>query len=128
MSDDSKVYVVQQPMRRVSQEDVDRGFYGKDSLGTFVPSFDLSPALKYGDIELLLDTGVIVGIAIAPLYRTFTEKLRNYTSNDYILPTGDPVAMGLAIHLAAKYNGGVVNILRWDRRERKYIVMTTPSD
>lgn len=119
-----KVYVVQQPMRRVSQSDVDSGYYGASALGTFVPSFDLSPALKYGDIELLLDTGVMVGIAIAPVVQTFKDKLRNYSSDDYILPTGDPVAMGVAIAVAAKYNAGTVNILRWDRRERKYITLT----
>ena len=117
----SKVFVVQQPVRRVSQEDIDRGYYTDKSLGKFVPRFDLSPASAYGDIELLLDSGVIMGIAAAPVIRTFKEKLQGYCSDDFILPTGDPVAMGLAIAIAANYNGGLVNILRWDRRERRYI-------
>lgn len=117
----SKVYVVQQPMRRVSKEDVDRGFYGENALGTFVPTFDLTPALEYGDIELLLDSGVFVGIATVPMIRSFHEKLRNYTSDDFLILTGNPVAMGLATAVAAHYNAGTVNILQWDRRQRKYI-------
>lgn len=117
----AKVFVVQQPMRKISQEDIDRGLYGQEFLGSLVPRFDMTPAAEYGDIKLLLDSGAPVGIAAGPLIRSFKERLREYTGDDYILPTGDPMAMGLAIAIAASYNGGVVNVLRWDRKQRKYI-------
>jgi hypothetical protein len=117
----STVYVVQQPMRRVSREDVSRGYYGESALGTFVPTFDMSPALEYGNIELLLDSGVFVGIATMPMIRSFQEKLRGYGDDDFLILTGNPVAMGLATAIACNYNHGTVNILQWDRKQRKYI-------
>jgi hypothetical protein len=117
----AKVYVVQQPMRRVSEDDVDRGYYGAKALGTFVPTFDMTPALEYGDIELLLDSGVFVGIATVPMIRSFHEKLRDFSDDDFLILTGNPVAMGIACAVAAHYNAGAVNILQWDRRQRKYI-------
>ena len=122
----SKVYVVQQPMRRVHQDDVDRGLYGPSALGTFVPTFDLTPALEFGDIELLLDSGVHVAIATVPMIRAFHDKLRNYTSDDFLILTGNPVAMGIATAVAAHYNSGKVNILQWDRKQHRYFKTENP--
>ena len=121
-----KVFVVQQPMRRVRREDITGGRYGEDMLGEFVPSADLTPALKYGDIELLIDTGVIVGIATAPLMITLKDKLRDFCDDDYLILTGNPVAMGLATAVAMKQNGRA-KILVWDRKERTYYMVQTPS-
>lgn len=104
----SRVFVVQEPQRR--QRD-----------GSFAAAFDLSPAAAYGDIELLLDTGVQVGIAMQPLIVSFKHKLRGFTDDDYLLPVGDPAAMGIAIAIAANYNSGKVKLLRWDRKQESYI-------
>ena len=106
----SRVFVVQQPMRRTDS-------------GGLAPTFDLTPALEYGELELLLDTGVIVGIAMAPIVRVFKEKLADFSDDDYIVPTGDPSAMGVAIAIAAQHNAGRVALLRWDRKQRKYVVL-----
>lgn len=120
----AKVFVVQQPMRTVTQTDINRGFYDDHMLGKSVPAFDITPALKYGDMELLLDRGTIVGIATTPMVRSFREKLRDYSDEDSILPTGDPVAMGIAIAVAAVQNNGKVSVLRWDRKQKAYIRLT----
>lgn len=117
------VYVVQQPLRRVTEQDVRRfpSRYRPEHVGTLVPAFDVSPAAKYGDIKLLLDSSLVVGIAMAPLVRTFRQKLAAYGDDDYILPTGDPAAMGIAIAIAAQANQGRVKLLRWDRKSGGYI-------
>jgi len=103
----STVYVVQQTMKK-----------GPSGL---VPAFDLTPALAYGDIELLLDSATSVGIAVKPILRTLRDKLRNFSDDDYILPVGDPIAMALAINVALEYNDGRAKVLRWDRREKGYV-------
>lgn len=121
-----KVFVVQQPTRRVRQDDITSGRYAQDMLGTFVPAADLTPALKYGDIELLIDTGVVVGIATAPLMATLKDKLRDFCDDDYLILTGNPVAMGLATAVAMKQNGRA-KILVWDRKERTYYMVQTPQ-
>ena len=117
----AKVYVVQQPMRRVRHEDIERGYYDEHMVGKMVPAFDLTPALRFGDIELLLDRGTIMGIATQPVIRSFKEKLKDYSDEDSIIATGDPIAMGLAIAIAALQNNGRVAVLRWDRREKAYV-------
>jgi len=33
---------------------------------------------------------------------------------------GDPIAIGLAVAIAANNNGGRVKMLKWDRRELRY--------
>jgi hypothetical protein len=121
-----RVFVVQQPMRKIGQDDIDRGLYRQESLGDFVPRFDLTPAAEHGEVILLLDSGAPVGIAATPMIHSFAEKMQGYCDDDCILPTGSPVAMSLAVTVAAQYNNGVVNTLVWDRRQRKYIKVTTP--
>lgn len=89
--------------------------------GSLAAAFDLTPAAEYGDIELLLDTGVKVGIAMQPIANQFKKKLRDFGDEDFILPVGDPAAMGVAIAVAAMQNQGRVKLLRWDRRQERYI-------
>lgn len=119
----NKVYVVQQAMRRVSYRDVQRwpDRYTEAMIGEFVPAFDLSPAAKFGEIELLLDSQVHIGIAVQPLKQKFRDKLQHITADDYFLPVGDPIAMCLAMHIALEYSGGSLNALRWDNRQKEYI-------
>lgn len=116
-----KVYVVQEPHRRVTEQDIRKGFHKKELLGQFVPVFDITPAAEYGEIELLIDSSVHIGIAMKPVAEKLRVKLRDFCDDDFILPTGDPAAIGIAIAIAAKYNDGRVNLLRWDRKMRGYI-------
>ena len=84
------------------------------------PVHDMTPAAVYGDLKVLLD-GAPIGIRLQGMIRTLREKLRGFTDDDYILPVGDPLAMGTAIALAAERNYGRVKVLRWDGRARAYI-------
>lgn len=105
-----KVFVVQQPLRKTMS-------------GALTAAFDVTPALEFGDLELLLDSGVVIGIAMMPMVRVFHQKLKNFCDDDYILPAGDVAAMGIAIAIAAQHNSGRVAVLRWDRIQRKYIAL-----
>ena len=46
--------------------------------------------------------------------------LKNYTSKDYLLLSGDPAIIGLACTIASDINSGRFNLLKWDRQEKVY--------
>lgn len=104
----SIVYVPQQPTRRVA--------------GELVPSVNLAPAQRFGDLEIMLPNGATMFEA-GPLKVRMENYLRNYTDDDYLLAVGDPTAMMWAAILAAKHNRGNVRILKWDRINNMYIVV-----
>lgn len=128
----SKVYVVQELRKFVCPECDHWRLTKEGSLYTCeacshefdraktVPKHDLTPASAYGDLEVLISRNNI-GIAAQPIIAQLRHDLRDYSDDDYILAVGDPVAIGLAISVAADSNRGRVNILKWDRQTRAYI-------
>lgn len=86
-----------------------------------MPNHDIAPAMKYGDMLVLLEPNTQIAFSTAPTIRMLRRKLRDYKDGDYLLLTGDPVAIGLACSIAAFYNAGRYTTLKWDRRERMYI-------
>jgi hypothetical protein len=86
-----------------------------------MPNHDISSAMKYGSVEILLASNTQIAFSTAPTIRRLRRKLRDYTDGDYLLLTGDPVAIGLACAIASFNNGGRYTALKWDRRERMYI-------
>ena len=86
-----------------------------------MPNHDIAPAMKYGDMVVLLDSNTQIAFSTVPTVRTLRRKLRNYKDGDFLLLTGDPVAIGLACSIAAFYNSGRFTALKWDRREKMYI-------
>lgn len=81
---------------------------------------DLSDAMQYGELDLLLPANDQVFHSSAPTVRRMNRKLSKFTSNDYLLLFGDPVAIGVACALAASANNGKFSVLKWDRREQRY--------
>ena len=86
-----------------------------------MPNHDIAPAMKYGDTVVLLGPNTQIAFSTVPTVRMLRRKLREYKDGDYLLLTGDPVAIGLACSIAAFYNAGRYTALKWDRRERLYI-------
>lgn len=84
------------------------------------PMASLTEAAAYGQIEVLIKSNNI-GIMLQPLVASMKTQLKDFDDTDYILPAGDPVAIGIAACIAAKNNRGRVNFLRWDRQTRSYI-------
>lgn len=83
------------------------------------PKFNILPATEYGELDVLLPPGQIT-LATVPVVQNLKAKLRKYTDDDYLLAIGDPTAIGLAVAVAAKFNGGRVKMLKWDRQEHRY--------
>ena len=86
-----------------------------------MPNHDLAPAMKFGEMKVLLPQYTQIAFSTAPTIRSLRIKLRNFTDADYVLLAGDPVAIGLACSVAAFFNNGRYTALKWDRRERMYI-------
>ena len=86
-----------------------------------MPNHDLAPAMKFGEMKILLPAYTQIAFSTAPTIRTLRHKLRNFTDQDFLLLAGDPVAIGLACSVAAFFNNGRYTALKWDRRERMYI-------
>lgn len=82
---------------------------------------DISGAMKFGQMQVLLPSNTQIAFSTAPVVRRLKRKLREFTDSDYLLLTGDPVAIGLVCAIAAAYNSGRYTALKWDRRERLYI-------
>ena len=86
-----------------------------------MPNHDIASAMKFGEMSVLLPSNTQIAFSTIPTVRTLRRKLREYKDGDYLLLTGDPVAIGLACSIAAFYNSGRYAALKWDRRERMYI-------
>ena len=51
------------------------------------------------------------------------DDLRFFNDNDHLLLIGDPAVIGICTAVAAEYNCGRVNFLKWDNREFKYYAL-----
>ena len=83
-------------------------------------TLNITPAARFGELQVLLPARAQVLITPQPLVRLLRGQLRGYTEHDYVLPVGDPVAIGAATALAAEPACGAVRLLKWDRQESRY--------
>jgi len=81
---------------------------------------DLSDALEFGDLDILIPAKEQVALSAIPTLRRMERKLVKFTSDDYLMLSGDPVCIGIACALAALANNGRFRVLKWDRIEEKY--------
>lgn len=105
----SIVYVPQEPRTR-------------DEFNNWKPLYDLSPALKFGTLELLLPNGPM-SLDADSVIATLQEKLDTYTPEDYIMCIGDPAAIAAAVLVAGLNTDGAVTLLKYDRSERQYNII-----
>ena len=103
------IYVPQEPMYKNNQ-------------GMLVPKFRIESAEKYGELKILLPYGPVM-LAPQPMMRKLKQELKTFCCDDFILPVGDPVAIGAVIAIAADMNRGLVQILRWDRKVHDYQIL-----
>jgi hypothetical protein len=81
---------------------------------------DLSDALEFGDLDILIPAKDQVSLSSMPTVRRMERKLVRFTSEDYLMLSGDPVCIGIACALAASANNGRFKVLKWDRQEARY--------
>jgi len=92
--------------------------------GQQIKSVDLSPAAKWGEIIIVLQTSQAM-VAPSAMIKTINDVLHDFSDDDYIVPVGDPILMCVVASIAARNNNGRVRYLKWDRRNRDYMVIKT---
>ena len=84
------------------------------------PKINIIGAKEYGDFVFLLPEFSQMIFSPGPLIYKLRQGLKNYTSDDYLLLTGDPALIGVACSIVSDITNGKYNILKWDKQERKY--------
>jgi len=87
-----------------------------------VPKFNIDVAREHGEIKIVLPYGNVV-LAPQPMIRKIKLALTEFSDDDFILPTGDPIAIGVVMSVASELNGGKLKILRWDRKTHGYNIV-----
>jgi len=84
------------------------------------PKFNIIGAQKFGKIEVLLREDTQIVRSPGPITYQLKRLLKNFTDKDYLLLSGDPKVIGLAIAVACDINNGKYKTLTWDKQEKMY--------
>tara|TARA_X000001388_G_scaffold52935_1_gene38638 strand:- start:247 stop:615 length:369 start_codon:yes stop_codon:yes gene_type:complete len=87
------------------------------------PKINIMGAAVYSttnDFHFLLPEFSQMIFSPGPLIYKLRKGLKNYTSDDYLLLTGDPAIIGVACSIVSDITNGKYNVLKWDKQERKY--------
>ncbi len=84
------------------------------------PNVNVIGAGRFGELIPMLPPGRQITLSPAPVIRLLSNKLREFSDDDFLLAMGDPVAIAIASMVAGEVNNGKVNMLKWDRREYRY--------
>ena len=84
------------------------------------PKYNIIGAQKFGKLKVLLREDTQIIMSPGPIIFELRRLLKNYTSNDYLLLSGDPSVIGIECSIVSDINNGKFNLLKWDRQEQMY--------
>jgi hypothetical protein len=87
------------------------------------PKINIMGASRYsssGKFIFLLPEFSQIIFSPGPLVYKLRQGLKSYTSEDYLLLTGDPAIIGVACSIVSDITNGKYKLLKWDKQERKY--------
>jgi hypothetical protein len=84
------------------------------------PKINIMGAAKYGKFEFLLPEFSQIIFSPGPLIFKLRKALKDFTTEDYLLLTGDPAIIGVACSIVSDMTNGRYNLLKWDKQERAY--------
>ena len=84
------------------------------------PKINIIGAQKYGKFNFLLPEFSQIIFSPGPLVYKLRQGLKDFTSSDYLLLTGDPAIIGVACSIVSDITNGKYNLLKWDKQEKKY--------
>ena len=84
------------------------------------PKYNIIGAQKYGKLKVLLKENTQIIMSPGPIIFELRRLLKDYSSKDYLLLSGDPSVIGIACSIVSDMNGGKFNLLKWDRQEQMY--------
>ena len=88
------------------------------------PKINIMSASKYGRFKFLLPEFSQIIFSPGPLIFKLRNLLKNYTTQDYLLLTGDPAIIGVTCSIVSNLTNGKYNLLKWDKQERQYYPIT----
>ena len=88
------------------------------------PKINIMGASEYGEFVFLLPELSQIIFSPGPLIFKLRKALKDFTSEDYLLLTGDPAIIGVACSIVSDMTNGKYNLLKWDKQERKYYPIT----
>ena len=84
------------------------------------PKINIIGAAEYGTFKFLLPELSQIIFSPGPLIFKLRNLLKNYSTRDYLLLTGDPAIIGVACSIVSDITNGKYKLLKWDKQERKY--------
>tara|TARA_B100000131_G_C17717028_1_gene451199 strand:+ start:165 stop:533 length:369 start_codon:yes stop_codon:yes gene_type:complete len=84
------------------------------------PKYNVLGAQKFGEIVTLLPVYSQIILSPGPLVIKLRTLLKNFTTNDYLLLSGDPAIIGVVCSLVSDQTNGKFKLLKWDRQEKTY--------
>ena len=84
------------------------------------PKINIMGASKYGDFKFLLPEFSQMIFSPGPLIFQIRDKLKNFTTDDYLLLSGDPAIIGVTCSVVSDMTNGKYKLLKWDRQEKTY--------
>ena len=84
------------------------------------PKYNIIGAQKFGKLKVLLKENTQIVLSPGPIIFELRRLLRDYTSKDYLLLSGDPSVIGIACSVVSDINNGRFNLLKWDRQVQMY--------
>lgn len=112
MSRGERVFVVQEQLR------------WDDRQQRLVSRFDLSPAAQYGELRFLLPATATAFYPRQVILQLKSELHKHQArGSDYLLLIGNPCLIGFTTAIMAARCGGVVNMLQWHPREKRYVLV-----
>ena len=88
------------------------------------PKINIIGAATYGKFKFLLPEFSQIIFSPGPLIFKLRKSLNDFTTEDYLLLTGDPAIIGVACSIVSDMTNGKYNLLKWDKQERKYYPIT----
>ena len=87
------------------------------------PKINIMGASSYstsGKFNFLLPELSQIIFSPGPLIFKLRKALKDFTTEDYLLLTGDPAIIGVACSIVSDMTNGKYKLLKWDKQERKY--------
>lgn len=87
------------------------------------PKINIMGAASYstsGKFNFLLPEFSQMIFSPGPLIFKLRNLLKDYTTKDYLLLTGDPAIIGVACSIVSDMTNGKYNLLKWDKQDRIY--------
>lgn len=89
-----------------------------------VHGLNLTDALRYGKLRALLPQGYQIHLRPEDAFNRLAEGMCYFRPQDFVLFVGDPVAIALTGMVAMQKGMAQLNMLKWDRQERRYNCIT----